>query len=116
MNSSRVFILIAVSLISVGLVACKSGETVVNGPGAPTTGLSVSGTGRASGPPDVVVLQLGVQAEAPAVADARERAASSGQAVIDSIKKNGVDDKDIRTTQFSIQPQYDNSRPGISTV
>jgi uncharacterized protein YggE len=116
MNRSGVFILLAASLISVGLVACKSSDTVVNAPGANTTGLNVSGTGRASGPPDVVVLQLGVQAEAPAVADARERAASSAQSVIDSIKKNGVEDKDIRTTQFNIQPQYDNSRPGVSTI
>ena len=112
MNKSAVLILIAASLISVSLIACKSGETIVNAPGASTTGLSVSGTGRASGPPDIVQLQLGVQTEARTVADAREQAASAAQAVVDAIKKDGVDDKDIRTTQFSVQPQYDSSVSG----
>jgi uncharacterized protein YggE len=98
------------------LAGCGGSRTTVNAPGANTNGLSVTGTGRASGPPDIVILQIGVQADAVNVAAAREQAAVAAQAVTDSVKKNGVDDKDVRTSQFSIQPQYDTSRTGASVI
>ena len=87
-------------------VACTEGDTTVNPPGS-ATGIAVTGTGKASGAPDIVTLQLGVQVEASTVAAARDGAAASQQKVIDAIKKAGVADKDIRTVQFSIEPQYD---------
>jgi len=99
------------------LSACSGGgDTIVNSEGATTTGINVSGTGRASGTPDTVVLQLGVQAEARTVAEARDLAARAAQGVIDSLKKNGVDDRDIRTVQFDIQPQFDAGVRGTPTV
>jgi uncharacterized protein len=113
---SRAFAFFLAPMAGLALLACDTGDTVVNAPGASTTGLTVSGTGRASGPPDIVLLQLGVQTEASTVAAAREQAASSAQAVIDAIKKDGVDDKDIRTTQFNVQPQYDSGGVGRPSV
>jgi uncharacterized protein YggE len=116
LKSIPVLILAAFALLTFIFSACKGAETIVNAPGASTTGLSVSGTGHAFGPPDIILIQLGVQTEARTVGDAREQAASAAQAVIDSVKKNGVDDKDVRTTQFSVQPQYDTSRSGTPTI
>ena len=98
-------------------VACEEGNTIVNTPGSTTTGISVSGTGQAFGAPDITLITLGVQAQAANVADARETAASTAKAVVDSLKKNGVADKDIQTTQFDIQPQYSTRTPtGSPTI
>ena len=38
---------------------------------------------------------------------ARTRAAEAMQAIIDALQSNGVDEKDIQTQNFSIQPRYD---------
>ena len=55
----------------------------------------------------VVLLQLGVEVERRTVAAAREAAAASQQAIIEALKANGVDEKDIQTVRFSVQPRYD---------
>jgi uncharacterized protein YggE len=94
-------------LISLLSVSCNYKiETVVQPSGQPT-GVNVSGVGRAVGTPDVVILQLGVNAERSTVDAAREAAARALQSIIDTLKANGVADRDIQTLQFSIQPQYD---------
>ena len=87
-------------------------KIVVNGAGA-NQGISVSGSGSAFGTPDIANLQLGVQTEARTVAAAREAAARSQQALIGSLRANGIDDDDIQTIQFSIEPQYDFG-PGVT--
>lgn len=71
------------------------------------TGIAVSGTGRVTVVPDIGVLNLGVQVTRPTVAAARDAAAKAMEAVRASLKQNGVDDRDIATQGFSIQPQYD---------
>jgi uncharacterized protein len=71
------------------------------------TGITVSGTGRVTVVPDIGVLSLGVQATQPTVAAARNEAAKAMDAVRTSLKQNGVDDKDIATAGFNIQPQQD---------
>lgn len=71
--------------------------------------ISVSGTGRIVLTPDTADLRLGVSATAKTVKAARANAASSMTAVIASLKKLGIDDKDIQTTTLSLQPVYDYS-------
>ena len=53
---------------------------------------------------DVPMHQYAVQIT---VADARDGAAKAADAVIASVKKNGVDSKDVKTMQFRIDPVYD---------
>lgn len=103
--------LLAVGVLAFG--ACKGDSTTVNTPSASdTTGITVSGHGEVQAVPDTAFLNIGVQSTAANVADARERAAKAADAVISSLKKNGVADKDIQTTGLSIQPQYDYKNPG----
>jgi uncharacterized protein YggE len=71
--------------------------------------ISVSGTGRIVLSPDTADLRLGVSTTAKSVKAARAAAATSMAAVIASIKKLGIADKDIQTTTLSLQPQYDYS-------
>ena len=86
--------------------ACEGDKVTVATQQAQSLGISVSGEGKVSGAPDVAALTLGVSALAPSVKDARDQAATAMNGVVDSIKGNGVDAKDIQSTQFSIQPEY----------
>ena len=70
-------------------------------------GLSVSGEGRASAAPDVAVLGLGVSAKAATVKAANSQAQEALSDLLDSLEDNGVQEKDIQTSQFSIRPEYD---------
>jgi hypothetical protein len=70
-------------------------------------GLSVSGEGRASAAPDVAVLGLGVSAKASTVDAANSQAQEAMSDLLDSLEANGVQEKDIQTTSFSIHPEYD---------
>jgi uncharacterized protein YggE len=67
----------------------------------------VTGTGRVAGPPDVVVLSIGVSVERDSVKQARTEAAEAMAGVIESLKGNGLLDPDIQTQHFSIHKQFD---------
>ena len=69
--------------------------------------IHVTGNGSVVGKPDMATLNLGVSVEKETVTEAREAAAITMTAVIDSLKANDVAEKDIQTESFSIYPQYD---------
>jgi hypothetical protein len=96
--------------------ACTEGDTIVSPDSAQTKTIVVTGTGSAFGAPDVAVVRVGVSVERSTVAQAREEAARAMDAVIQSVKRNGVEDKDVQTTQFGIQPQYDFPGPNRTQV
>lgn len=105
--TSALFLAVLVaSLTFAAACSSESGDTVVNLPGS-TNGITVSGTGRVAAEPDVVILRVGVQTEASTVAAARQSAAVSMQRVVDSLKGNRIEAKDIQTVEFSVQPVYD---------
>jgi uncharacterized protein YggE len=107
MRNSRWLLLLAVVVAGFLMLACGGDETVVNTSAAGSPGITVSGSGRASGAPTVVFLELGSNVEAQTVAAAREAAATAMQGVLNSLKSNGVEERNIQTSQFSVQPQYD---------
>ena len=72
-----------------------------------STGIWVNGTGKATGDPDLGVLELGVEALANKASEARDMAAKAIDATVSMLKANNIQDKDLQTSQFSINPQYD---------
>jgi uncharacterized protein YggE len=70
-------------------------------------GLSVNGEGRASAAPDMAVLGLGVSAKASTVKAANSETQDAMSDLLDSLEDNGVEEKDIQTSQFSVYPEYD---------
>lgn len=68
------------------------------------TGIWVDGSGSVKVAPDVAVLNLGVETRADTAAAARTSAAEAMEAVLASLRKNGVQDRDIQTTGFQVQP------------
>ena len=103
--------LVASGLLAVLGTACEPDKITVQSPDGNGTlqGISVSGEGKATGQPDIAMLSLGISTLRPTVAEARNEAASTMQKVIDSVKGNGVAEKDIQSSQYSIYPEYDYS-------
>ncbi len=100
-------LLIAVFLGLAALaVACTTNENVKVQPSGQAQGISVSGTGQASGAPDLALLDLGVSTEGKTVKEARDAAATAMNAVNSAVKGDGVAEKDVQTQQFSIEPEY----------
>jgi uncharacterized protein YggE len=75
--------------------------------GAPEHTVTVSGSGQVSVAPDVADVVIGVMVQKPTVAEAQTAAATSMTAVVAAVKKDGVDEKDIVTTDVSLSPVYD---------
>ena len=74
--------------------------------------IHVSGSGSVTGEPDIATLDVGVSVEKETVVEAREEAASAMTALINSLQANNVAEKDIKTEDFSIYPQYDYTDDG----
>jgi uncharacterized protein YggE len=67
-------------------------------------GLWVTGEGKVMATPDIVLLNLGIEAEASTVAQAQRDAAEAMDGVMKALRSNGVAEKDIQTQRFSIYP------------
>jgi len=97
---TKSLILFAVMTLALVLSAC-----------GPTTSakdvrtLSVSGSGQANLAPDIAYIYVGVHTENPTAAAGVTENNTQTQKVIQAIKDFGIDEKDIRTTNFSIYPQ-----------
>ena len=80
--------------------------------GSQQEGIWVTGIGEVKAVPDVAVVSLGVQAQAPTVAEAQDQARRAMDSVIATLKANGVADEDIQTTGFSIwqRTRWDSNR------
>ncbi len=69
--------------------------------------ISVTGTGRVSVAPDRFTFNVGVQTVAQSVDAAVNENNAKVASVIAALKKAGATDKDIRTSNFMINPQQD---------
>jgi len=69
-------------------------------------GITVRGTGIVSAVPDVMGLTVGVSVHRDTVAGAREDAARLARSVSESLRANGIADRDIQTSQFGVHPEY----------
>ncbi len=105
-NAARWAGVVVLGLAASGLLACTRNDSTTVSAGNETTGIAVSGHGEATGTPDTAFFNVAVQVNRKTVAEARDDAAKSADAVISSIKQNGIDAKDIQTTGLNIQPEY----------
>lgn len=76
-------------------------------PGVPAApGITVSGTGHASGTPDVLAFTVALTEQAPDAATALDRAGADAGRVRDVLARGGVAPADLATSQVSVQPHY----------
>lgn len=69
--------------------------------------ISVSDTGTVYVKPDLAISNFSVVTEGKTVAEALGENTKKMNAVIDAVKKLGVEEKDLKTTNFNISPHYE---------
>lgn len=75
-------------------------------------GIQVVGEGDVEARPDIARFEIGIVAQRPDVAAAREASAALQTQVLDAIRAGGVAAEDVQTTHLSIQPEYEYSSGG----
>ena len=71
-----------------------------------TNTISFNGEGKVLAKPDVAAISLSIVTEAVTSKAAQDDNSSKSKAVSDFLKKQGVEEKDIKTTGYNIYPQY----------
>lgn len=97
--------LITVMLVAVSGVSAQEDPTPmpvdIPQPGGQRT-ISVTGTGTASGSPDIAFIELGVEIRDANIGTAVEQSNTTMDAVIAALSEFGIPAENIQTTQFSV--------------
>lgn len=97
----------AVAVLAIAASGCTKETRAQQTITTQTRGVTVGGEGKATGAPDLAQVTLGVSVLRSTVADARDQAATSLDAILKSMKANGLADKDLQTQNLNISPEYD---------
>lgn len=109
---SRVLVITVAGLLVAAISGCDSAPAgPVAGPDGPAPRqVTVVGEGKVEGTPDTVTVNAAIESLAPDATAAMNQTNERMAAVIDAVTGQGIDRKDISTTQVNLQPQYgDNS-------
>lgn len=74
--------------------------------------INVSGKGEVVGMPDIATFSFTVSEESLVVKEAQDEAAQKTNDILAYLKKNGVADKDIKTSSYTIYPRYEYQKIG----
>lgn len=78
--------------------------------------VTVSATGSATAVPDTARIATGVVSEAATARDALSANNAAMAKLIGGLKENGIEPKDIQTSNFNLNPRYTNPRDGQPPV
>ena len=70
-------------------------------------GIWVTGQGSITSEPDLALLNIGIEANAKTVVEARDQAARAMDAIVAALASHEVEDRDIQTRFFNISPRYE---------
>jgi len=74
--------------------------------------LVVEGQGKVTVVPDVAKVTLGIEESGSSLASVQKSVNQKSKSLVDSLKKLGIGEKDIKTTSYNVFPDYDyESRP-----
>jgi uncharacterized protein len=93
--------------IVIGPIVSGKSTIAADASATPEHTVDVTGMADVSVAPDVADIVIGVMVQKPTVSEAQSAAATSMNAVLAAVKKNGVDDKDITTINLNLSPVYD---------
>ena len=80
----------------------------------PKRTISLSATGTASTTPDKVEISTGVTSQADTAREALSKNSEAMTQIVATLKAEGLDPKDIQTSEFTIQPLREPYKEGIS--
>jgi len=105
--------MLALFLLIQSVKALKEFRYVGSGVTASNT-ISVSGMGEVFAVPDRATFTVTVREESKDVADAQEKATKKSNDIISYLKGAGVEEKDIKTVSYNVNPKYEYSQ-GVCT-
>ncbi|KKZ86242.1 SIMPL domain-containing protein [Rhizobium phaseoli] len=73
--------------------------------------ISVTGDGESSVAPDMAIVALSVVKQAKTAREALDENNKAMKDVLDALKNGGIAERDLQTSGFSIQPQYNYPQP-----
>ena len=111
---NRKFLVFAVLAFALILSACGP-TTISQAAPEPSRTLNVNGLGQVNLTPDIAYIYIGVHTEGATASESVESNKTQTSSLIAAIKKSGVDEKDIRTTNFSIWPSQQYGPDGTIT-
>ncbi len=100
------------------LVVCLTLLAGVNAPlpasadEGPKRSLSLSATGAVQTAPDQVTITTGVTSEAGTAREALDKNTAAMTRMVEALKADGIEAKDIQTMNFSVQPIYEARKEG----
>lgn len=106
-NAVRIVLWLAVALAAVALVYLVSSLRYVGAGLTAGNTITVSGYGESYSAPDIATFSFSVVSEKSTVAAAQEDATKKANDTLAYLKSAGIDDKDIQTSGYSVNPQYD---------
>lgn len=78
--------------------------------------LNVSATAKAESVPDMATVTIGVVSEGQTAQNVKDQSSNKMNQVISFIKQAGIEDKDIKTSQFYVSPKYNYSNQQQTVV
>ncbi len=92
--------------VAIALLACSPVAAHDTGGHEQAELISVSGTGDASRAPDMATVSAGVVSEALTAQDAMQKNAAAMSKAFEELRRAGIQEKHITTSQMSLHPQY----------
>ena len=80
-----------------------------------TNTISVNGEGTAYAVPDIATFSVSVRETAKDVATAQKAATEKNNDIVEYLMEAGIEEKDVQTTDYSVNPQYDYSDSACSS-
>jgi len=77
---------------------------------------TVSGTGKVTVVPDTGIVDLGITINKPSVKDAQNEANTVIKNITQALKNLKIDEKDIKTSNYSVYPQYDYQPGSVNRI
>jgi hypothetical protein len=99
---AAVVIVLFIALFSLNLVNEFSGKT----PEKTQNTMTFTGEGKVYAKPDIAIVDLSVVTEGKYIKDVQDRNTKKMNGVIDFLKSFGIEEKDIKTTNYNIYPKY----------
>lgn len=99
-------IALAILVIFIVVKACMGGRYMKSSSVQKDT-IVVSGKGEVTAKPDIATVSFGIVEESMDVSKASDALNTKMAKLIENLKANGIDEKDIKTTDYSIYPRYD---------
>jgi len=115
-----VVMVVVVALTVGGLTVARAGGPGNAQPAAAATAqqpaersITAVGTGKVTGKPDIARVTVGVETQAPSLQTAVDENKAKMSGLLDTLKKLGLADKDIRTSNYSVYTErVSSSTPG----